>query len=42
MGQGRVAHEAARSWVMGNRMGPAGAARRVLICSERPFRSIFA
>ena len=42
MGQGRVAHEAAGSWAIGNRMGPAGSARRTLICSERLFRSIFA
>lgn len=41
-GQGRVAHEAAESWVMGKRMGLVGSARMTLICSERPFRSIFA
>jgi hypothetical protein len=42
IGQGRVAHKAARSWVMVNRMGPVGSARRTLMCSDRPLRSILA
>ena len=41
-GARRVAHEAARSWVRGDKMGPMGSARRTLTRSERPLRSTLA